>query len=132
MKSPSSSFILTGTDADPAGGAVFPVFFFPDGSVVLEGIDGVLAGGKGFATVGAADSDEDADFADGEFAGAVVNGDVGDVGPGFADFGGDLFEDGDGHGLVGLVLEGDNAEAVGLVAYHAAEECDRTISFIVC
>ncbi len=55
------------------------MLFFPDGGVVLEGIDGVLAGGEGFGAVGAADGDEDADFANGELAGAVVDDDVGDV-----------------------------------------------------
>lgn len=108
------------------------MFFFPDRGVVFEGVDGVLAGGEGLAAVRAADSNEDADFSDGEFAGAVVNDDVGDVRPGFANFGGDLLEDGNSHGFVGLVFEGDDAEAVGLVAHHAAKEGDRTIGTIVC
>ena len=76
---------------------------------MLEGVDGVLAGGEGFAAVWAADGDEDADFADGEFAGAVVDDDVGDIGPDFSDFGGDLFEADEGHGFVGLVFGGDDA-----------------------
>lgn len=108
------------------------MLFFPDGGVVFELVDGVLAGGEGFAAVGAADGDEDADFADGEFAGAVVDDDVGDVGPGRPNFGGDLFEYLDGHGFVGLVFEGDDALSVGLVADHAAEEGDRTIPTIIC
>ncbi len=108
------------------------MFFFPDGGVVFEGVDGVLAGGEGFAAVGATNGDEDADFADGEFAGAVVDDDVGNVWPIRTDLDGDLFEYLDGHGFVGLVFEGDDALAVGLVAYHAAEEGDRTIPSIIC
>ena len=123
---------LAGSDTDPACRAVLPVLFLPDRSVVLKGVDGVLAGGEGFAAVGAADGDEDADFAYCKLASAVVDDDAGDVGPLLADLGGDLFEYGEGHGFVGLVFEGDDREAVGLVADHAAEEGDRTIPAIVC
>ncbi len=107
------------------------MFFFPDGGVVFEGVDGVLTGGEGFAAVGATDGDEDADFAYGQFAGAVVDDDVGDVGPVRTNLGGDLFEYLEGHRFVGLVFEGDDALAVGLVAHHAAEEGDRTIPTII-
>ena len=107
------------------------MLFFPDGGVVFEGVDGVLAGGEGFAAVGAADGDEDADFAHRQFASAVVDDDTGNVRPLLANFGSDLLKDCDRHGFVGLIFQRDDGLAVGLVAHHAAEEGDRTIGTIV-
>ncbi len=81
------------------------MLFFPNRSLVLEIVDRILASCKGFAPMGAAHGHDDADFSNGEVAGAMVDHDAIDIRPLLANLLGQLFENIKSHGLVGLVFQ---------------------------
>src|SRR6266446_931289 len=107
-------------------GAVFEVFFLPDGHGALEGVDGEAASVKGGGAVGGADDDEDAGFADLEAAEAVDHGDAMDA-VFFVELRADFAHFGEGHGFVGFVVEVKGWAIVGLVADETVEDDDGAV-----
>src|SRR5437899_6342239 len=102
-------------------GAVLEDLALPDGDELLQGIDGELTGLEGLAAVGRGDGDDHAGFADLEASDSMDDGHLADAGE--AAVGGltDLLQLGLRHGDVGLILDGDDASAPGVVPHHAQE-----------
>jgi hypothetical protein len=108
-------------------GAVFEIFLFPDGDGALQGVDGEAAGFECGWAMRSADGDEHAGFADFQAAQAVGDGYAVD-GEFFVDGGRDFADFGQGHRLVGFVIEIKSAAAVGLVADASVKSDDGTVA----
>jgi len=107
-------------------GAVFEVFFFPDGDGALESVNGEAASVEGGGAVGRADGDEDAGLADFEAAEAMDDDDAVNF-IFFVELGGDLAHFCEGHGFVGFVVEIESGAIVGLIADKAVEGYDGAV-----
>lgn len=94
------------------GGGVGPEGAFPDWDVLFHAVDELGHGGEALGAVGALDDEDEGGFADVDGASAVEGGDGGEgvTVCGFECEGEELAF---GHGVVGLVVEGD--EIVELV-----------------
>ena len=80
---------------------------------------------------GATHRHQHADFADGEFAGAVMNRYAGYIWPGLSNLCGNLLKDFNCHGFVSLVLQRHNGFTVGVVSYHTAHYHDCPIRRVI-
>lgn len=123
--------LLTGSNADPRAGTIFPVFLFPDGSVVLQGVNRELTGRKRLAPMGTTHRHQDTNFPNFQLASAVVNHHVGDISPALANLRRDLFEHLQGHRFVGLILQTGHRSPVRVIPHHATHDHDRPIARIV-
>ena len=62
----------------------------------------------------------------------MVNHNMGDIGPGLANLGGNLLKYPNRHRLIGLIFQGDDGFPLGVVAYHATHDNHCTVGGIIC
>src|SRR5882762_852057 len=106
--------------------AVFEVLFFPDRDGALERVNGEAASVEGGGAMRRADGNKDAGFPDFEAAEAMDDGDAVN-GEFFVEMGGDFAHFGEGHRLVGLVVEIEGRATVRLIADKAVEGDDSAV-----